>query len=131
MFARLFGETEEDQIRSLKVKAIISAVVLVITFLGYLLTSVTSGSIEVFRSMAQGGIGLTAILCIVWGWRATLNLIGYGSIGALFSGNVAVGVIILFAAFLLGCFIGFFVMLIGTLRYIYLVVKRHVSSRAV
>lgn len=129
MFTRLFGETEEDQFRYLQVKSIISAIALVIWIVGGLLAAATSQSVELFVGMYQVGTSLVAILCIVWGWRATLSLLGYGTIGALFSGNVAIGVVVLMLSFLLGCFVGLFIMIVGTLRYIYLLVKRLVAEK--
>lgn len=117
MFAKFFGETEQEQIAYLQNRVIISVVVIVIA----LIVGIASGDIGV----ASQAFALTML--VVWGWKAMKSMFGITSIAAIFSGNLFLGFLIflfyIIAAYLAGVFCAF----VGILRYIYLIVKRNAS----
>ena len=104
MFKRLFGETEEDQLKFLQPKAIITVISIVLCFFD--LTSV-----------------FALVMLFIWGWGVVKSLFGIASIGAIFSGNVVFGCVIFVLYVFVAYFAGIVCALLGTGRYVYLLVK--------
>ena len=75
-----------------------------------------------FLAMAFGNIGSAVIViaAYVWAWTFLKNWFGITTIGALFSGNIVIGVILFIAYLVIGYFIGLIVFLLGLIRYIQL-----------
>lgn len=106
MFSRLFGITEEDQLRYLMPRVIITVISLILMFFGLA---------PVFA----------LVMMFAWGWNAVKSMFGIASIGIIFSGNVMIGVVIFVLYVILAYLIGIFCALLGIGRYIYLLVKKH------
>lgn len=121
MFRRLFGETDEMQFQYLHKKAMLTLVGAALCLIGLLLALIR------LRSIASVPLGIgamdLAVALFMWGFGAIRSLLGFGTIGALFSGNVVFGVVIFvfcaMAAYLVSIIIAF----LGVGRYIYLRVK--------
>lgn len=121
MFARLFGESDEDQLQNLTKKVVLTGIGVVYYALGlvfYLLQWDTAGGI--FGSV--GGIALLVAM-FMWGFGAIKRLFGFGTVGAIFSGNVVFGTVIFVVCMMVAYLISLIVALIGIGRYIYLRVK--------
>lgn len=84
----------------------------------YLLQWDTAGGI--FGSV--GGIALLVAM-FMWGFGAIKRLFGFGTVGAIFSGNVVFGTVIFVVCMMVAYLISLIVALIGIGRYIYLRVK--------
>jgi hypothetical protein len=108
MFARLFGETDAQQIHYLQVRVIITILSLVLMFF--------------FGSVGASIFAL--VMMLVWGWGATKALFGITTVGAIFSGNVVFGVVLFVFYLLLSYLFGILCAALGTGRYIYLLIKR-------
>ena len=121
MFARLFGPGEEDQLQFLHNRVILTGAGMICGILGMILNAVGISSIGGILG-GIGGIALFVAL-FLWGFGAIRTLIGFGSIGAIFSGNVVLGVVIFMFCVVAAYFISIFIALIGLYRYIYLRVK--------
>lgn len=110
MLSRIFGGTEEDQLRFLQIRSIITLVALVI-----------AGVCAPF--IPEASIVLTSVIVLIWGWSVIKNWFGITTLGAIFSGNVVIGVLLfvlyLFAAYIVGIFFA----LIGIFRWLYLKIK--------
>lgn len=127
MFKKLFGETEELQIQYLKNKAILTGVCV-----AALLIALIFGLLRVESvAMILGSISevIFIVLVFMYGFGAIKKLLGYGTMGAFFSGNIIIGSAILLFSFLAGCVIGVFIAALGTGRYIYLIVKKSQERR--
>lgn len=106
MFERLFGNTVEEQLSYLQPRIMITAPVIIIGLLGIALGANT---------------GLVMVIAAyVWAWDFMKRWFGATTIGALFSGNVVIGVIIAVAYLCIGYIIGLVVFLFGFIRYIQL-----------
>lgn len=108
MFQRLFGETESEQLAYLKKKIIITVVFLVI---------------DIVLMLVKGEAGVSVILVYIWGWGAMKALFGITAVGSIFSGNPVMAAVFIVAYALIGAIFGFFCMLLGIGRFIYLMVK--------
>lgn len=106
MFERLFGYTMDEQLMYLQPRVLLTAPVIILGFIAM-----------VFGS---GNSAIIAIAAYVWAWTFLKNWLGITTIGALFSGNVVVGVILFIAYLVIGYFIGLIVFLLGLIRYIQL-----------
>ena len=80
MFQRLFGNTPEEQLTYLQPRILLTALVIVVGLL----------------AMLFGGSGdwIIVIAAYVWGWNFLKNWFGFTTIGAFFSGNIAIGVVL-------------------------------------
>ncbi|MGN0578089.1 MAG: hypothetical protein ACI4J4_05675 [Ruminiclostridium sp.] len=96
MFEKLYGETEEIQFEFLKKRLIISAILL-----------------PVF-----------GIAIYMWGWSFLKNWFGWATVGAIFTGNIVFGVVIIVLFLLVGALVGIVNLFMGIGRFIYLCVKR-------
>lgn len=111
MFSRLFGETEQLQLQYLKPKVIITAV---------------SIALMIILAIFFGG-GASALFALVmlfvWGWGAVKSLFGITTVGAIFSGNIVIGVILFVLYFMIAYLAGIVCAALGVGRYIYLLIK--------
>ncbi|HIT25296.1 MAG TPA: hypothetical protein IAC27_04560 [Candidatus Enterenecus avicola] len=121
MFVRLFGESDEEQLKNLTKKVVLTGIGVVCYILGlvfYLMHLDSVGGI--FGSI--GGIALLVAM-FMWGFGAIKRLMGIGTVGAIFSGNVVFGVVIFVMCVIVAYFVSLIVAFIGIGRYIYLRIK--------
>lgn len=121
MFVRLFGESDEEQLKNLTKKVVLTGIGVVCYILGlvfYLMHLDSVGGI--FGSI--GGIALLVAM-FMWGFDAIKRLVGIGTVGAIFSGNVMIGVVIFVMCVIVAYFVSLIVAFIGIGRYIYLRIK--------
>ena len=106
MFQRLFGNTPEEQLTYLQPRILLKALVIVVGLL----------------AMLFGGSGdwIIVIAAYVWGWNFLKNWFGFTTIGAFFSGNIAIGVVLFVGYLIIGYVIGLITFLLGAVRYIQL-----------
>lgn len=73
-------------------------------------------------AMLFGGSGdwIIVIAAYVWGWDFLKNWFGFTTIGAFFSGNIAIGVVLFVGYLIIGYVIGLITFLLGAVRYIQL-----------
>ena len=96
MFQRLFGNTPEEQLTYLQPRILLTALVIVVGLLAMLF----GGSCD---------------------WIIVLkNWFGFTTIGAFFSGNIAIGVVLFVGYLIIGYVIGLITFLLGAVRYIQL-----------
>ena len=119
MFRKLFGETEQDQIQFLHPRAIATLVILALMVVALILHAV--GLADAIAGIAEMGVAI--VLLFVWGWPVVKGLFGITAIGAIFSGNVVIGVVLFVVYLTLAYFLGIIFAFIGTIRYIYLRIK--------
>lgn len=117
MFNRMFGEGQEVQFNKLKIMVPISLVLV----LGMVIYSMISGSSSWIPAMLAVGF--------IWGIRYVPKFIFHNSIGNLFAENIFAGVAAMFGMLILSCAFGVVIMVLGILRFIYLLVIR-ASRRA-
>ena len=110
MFNRIFGGSDAEQLRFLEVRSIITIVALVIALVA-----------SIFSPEALGLIAL--VMLFVWGWNVVKKWFGITAIGAIFSGNVVIGVILFMIYILIAYFVGIVFAFLGVGRWIYLKVK--------
>lgn len=110
MFSRLFGETEAEQLAYLERKVILSLALLVVGLVAGIF-------------IGLGGL-FVVVVFYYWGWGALRAMFGFTTLGVLFSRNVVLAVIFIFAFAVIGYLAGFVCFLLGTGRYIYLKVKQ-------
>lgn len=106
MFERLFGNTMEEQLMYLQPRVLLTAPVIIIGFIA--------------MAFGSSGSAVIAIAAYVWAWTFMKNWLGITTFGALFSGNIVIGVILFIAYLVIGYFIGLIVFLLGLIRYIQL-----------
>lgn len=75
MFKRIFGGTEEEQIKFLQVRSIITLI-----------------SLPIAAVISWGLIAL--VMLFIWGWSVVKNWFGITAIGAIFSRNIMIGVLL-------------------------------------
>lgn len=121
MIRKLFGETEEEQYRYLKPRLIALGVGIATLLIGLVLMQFTA---SLGSSIGSIGEGICVIVALIFGWSIMRGLLGYASVGALFSGNVVIGVVIFVVYLLIGYLGGFVVALIGLCRFFVLLKKR-------
>lgn len=121
MIEKLFGETPEEQYQYLKPRLTAAAISLVLLLLGgvlYLL-GLTFGEV-----LAGAGSILFAVVMLVFGWAILRGLLGFASLGVLFSNNVVLGAVIFVLYITLGYFGGLIVAVIGLCRFLVLLKDR-------
>ena len=121
MIEKLFGETPEEQYQYLKPRLMATAISLVLLLLGgvlYLL-GLTFGEV-----LAGAGSILFAVVTLVFGWAILRGLLGFTSLGVLFSNNVVLGAVIFVLYITLGYFGGLIVAVIGLCRFLVLLKDR-------
>ena len=107
MFAKLFGSTKEEQLDYLQSRILLTILVFII-----------SAVIMSFSSTT--GNAVIAIVAYVWAWSFLKNWAGITTLGAIFSGNLAIGVIIFMVYLVIGYVIGLMTFSLGLIRYIQL-----------
>lgn len=106
MFEKLFGYTMDEQLMYLQPRVLLTAPVIIFGFIA--------------MAFGSSGSAIIAIAAYVWAWTFLKNWFGITTIGALFSGNVVIGVILFMVYLVIGYFIGLIVFLLGLIRYIQL-----------
>lgn len=96
----------EEQLTYLQPRILLTALVIVVGLL----------------AMLFGGSGdwIIVIAAYVWGWNFLKNWFGFTTIGAFFSGNIAIGVVLFVGYLIIGYVIGLITFLLGAVRYIQL-----------
>ena len=110
MFNRIFGGSDAEQLQFLEIRSIITIVVMVIAIIA-----------SFFNSEALALIAV--VMLFIWGWNVTKNWFGITTMGALFSGNVAIGVIIFMFYLIVAYLVGIVFAFLGVGRWIYLKMK--------
>lgn len=108
MFKRLFGNTIEEELSFIQPRLIVTLVVLAV--------SVAAALLHIGDLSAVIG----AIFLFVWGWPAVKKLFFITTVGALFSRNIIIGVVLFLIYVCLSYLLGVFVALIALCRFIYL-----------
>lgn len=121
MTRRLFGETEEKQFEYLKIRLISLGIGVIALLIGSLLNEF---AISVGDIIGGIGGGICIVVLMMFGWAIMRGVLGIASIGALFSNNVVVGLIICLLFILVGYFGGMFVAVVGLCRFLVLLKKR-------
>lgn len=122
MFSKMFGGTEVEQLKYLKVRVILTAACFAAMLVGALLFLCGLGF---GAGLIETGGGALAIMALVWAWSFMRAWFGWASLGALFTGNIVLGVVIMVLYVTIGYIFGLIAMCIGIGRFIYLSVKKH------
>lgn len=110
MFKRIFGGTEEEQIKFLQVRSIITLISLPVAVIS-----------SFFIPYALALIAL--VMLFVWGWSVIKKWFGLTTLGAIFSGNIVIGVILFMLYIAVAYMAGVFFAVLGVGRWIYLKIK--------
>ncbi|MBR5020043.1 MAG: hypothetical protein IKY17_00295 [Oscillospiraceae bacterium] len=110
MFNRIFGGTDAEQLQFLEVRSIITIAALVI-----------AGVASFFTPNALSLIAI--VMLFIWGWNVIKNWFGFTTLGAIFSGNVVIGVVIFMFYLVVAYLVGMIFAVLGVGRWIYLKVK--------
>ncbi len=122
MFRKLFGETEQDQLQYLKNRSIVTIIIVALVLVALLLNVVgLKGGAGTIAGIAE--IGFAIVMLFVWGWPIIKKLFGITTIGVILSGNVIVGLLLFLFYILLAYFLGIVFAFIGTIRYLFLLIK--------
>lgn len=121
MTEKLFGETPEEQYRYLKSRLSAAAAAIIVILVGMLLELL---HLDFGGAVVDIGTILLAIVMLVFGWAILRGYFGVASLGALFSNNVVLGVIIFVLYILLGYIVGLIVAVIGLSRFLVLMKER-------
>lgn len=122
MFRKLFGETETQQLNYLKPRIILVIICIAVVLVGVVTHFMGIDSFS--RTCMNIGSLLYAVSAIVFGWQFLKSMFGFASLGALFSGNIVFGVVIMLVYFLLSIILGLITLVLGIGRFIYLLVKK-------
>lgn len=118
MFKKIFGETEEMQLAYLQKRVILTVIAVSVAAV----IGIFSGELEI----VGGAFGLAAMF--IWGFGAIKALFGITTVGAIFSRNVVIGVILFVLLLAVAFFTGVFIGILGIGRYIYLMVNKSTGS---
>lgn len=110
MFSRIFGGSDEDQLRFLEVRSIITIIALLVAFVG-----------SFFSSEAPALIAV--VMLFVWGWNVVKNWFGITTLGAIFSGNIVIGVVLFMIYLIVAYLAGIVFAILGVGRWIFLKIK--------
>lgn len=121
MIRKLFGTTDEEQFRYLLPRLVALGVGVALLLIGVLLMQI---GVPFGKNVGSFGVGICVIVLMVFGWSIMKGIFGYVSLGALFSGNIVIGILIFVLYLMLGYFGGFFVAFIGLCRFFVLLKKR-------
>lgn len=122
MFSEMFGGTEAQQLKYLQIRVILTGVCFAAMLIGGLLYLC---GLDLGTGLVSTGGGALAIMALVWAWSFMRAWFGWASLGALFTQNIILGVVIMVLYITIGYLLGLIAMLIGIGRYIYLMVKKH------
>jgi hypothetical protein len=110
MLDRIFGGSDEEQLRFLEVRSVITILALIIAFVG-----------SFFSTEAPALIAV--VLLFVWGWNVVKNWFGITTLGAIFSGNIVIGVVLFMIYLIVAYLAGIVFAFLGVGRWIYLKIK--------
>lgn len=114
MIKKLFGETEEEQFMYLKPRIIALGIGVAMLVIGGLLGQL---GISFFEMVGKLGGGICVIVLLIFGWAIMRGLLGFATVGALFSSNIVIGTVILVLFVTIGYFGGFVVAGLGICRF--------------
>lgn len=121
MIKKLFGETEQEQFGYLKPRLIALGIGVTLLLVGLLFMQI---GVPFASEIGCLGAGICVVILLLFGWSVMRGLLGFASLGALFSGNVVVGVVIFVLFITIGYLGGFVVAFIGLCRFFVLMKKR-------
>lgn len=110
LFNRIFGGSDAEQLQFLEIRSIITIVTMVIAIVA-----------SFFASEALGLIAV--VMLFIWGWNVIKNWFGITTLGAIFSGNVVIGVVIFMFYLIVAYLVGIVFAFLGVGRWIYLKLK--------
>ena len=110
MFARIFGGSDEEQLHFLEVRSIITIIALLVAFVA-----------SIFASDAMAIVAL--VMLFIWGWSVIKNWFGITTLGAIFSGNIVIGVVLFMIYLIIAYLAGIVFAFLGVGRWIYLKIK--------
>lgn len=110
MFNRIFGGSDAEQLQFLEVRSIITIIAVVVAIIA-----------SFFSSEALALIAV--VMLFIWGWNVVKNWFGTTTLGAIFSGNVVIGVILFMIYLIVAYLAGIVFAFLGVGRWIYLKVK--------
>lgn len=117
MFDRIFGGTDEEQLAFLETRSIITIVVCILAI--------------VLSFFMDNALALIAVVMLfIWGWNVVKNWFGLTTLGAIFSGNIVIGVILFLIYLIVAYLVGIVFAFLGVGRWIYLKVKHSAASNA-
>ncbi len=115
MMERLFGSTLEEQLKFLRYRILISVIVSFV------------GCVTMFSSSA--GSVIIVLVAYVWAWTFLKRWFGITTIGAIFSGNVVIAVLLFVAYLVIGYLIGLVTFIMGVIRYIQIKIIMHKEAQ--
>lgn len=121
MIKKLFGETEEEQYQYLKARLSLLGIGVGALLIGVLLMWMKFPLGEMIGGL---GTGICVIVVLIFGWSIMKGLLGFTSVGTLFSNNIVIGVVIFVLFITIGYLGGFVVAFIGVCRFLVLLKKR-------
>lgn len=110
MFNRIFGGSDAEQLQFLEMRSIITIAVVVFALV-----------VSIFVPEALALIAV--VMLFIWGWNVVKNWFGITTLGAIFSGNVVIGVIIFLFYLIVAYLVGILFAFLGVGRWIYLKMK--------
>lgn len=127
MYQKLFGQTEAEQLQYLGKRVWLTVASLVLMLLGMVLQQV--GPYAAGQACGGAGTGLLLVALFLWGFHAVKVLLGFGSVGAIFSGNVVLGAAVFLFAVLLAYVISIVIALLGIGHYVNLKIRAKKAVR--
>lgn len=115
MFARIFGGTDEEQLAFLEIRAIITIVACV---LGIVCSFFTETALAL----------IALVMLFIWGWNVIKKWFGLTTLGAIFAGNIVIGVILFLIYLVVAYLVGIVFAFLGVGRWIYLKVKHRARA---
>lgn len=110
MFNRIFGGSDAEQLAFLETRSVITIAALVIALVASLFAPEASALIAV-------------VMLFIWGWGVVKSLFGITTLGAVFSGNIVIGVVLFVLYLIVAYFAGIVFAFLGVGRWIYLKYK--------
>lgn len=110
MFNRIFGGSEAEQLQFLETRSIITIVAVVVGLVA-----------SIFAPEALSLIAI--VMLFIWGWNVVKNWFGITTLGAIFSGNIVIGVVLFMIYLIVAYLAGIVFAFLGVGRWIYLKVK--------
>ena len=110
MFKRILGGSDVEQLQFLEVRSIITIIALVVAIVA-----------SFFYAEALGLIAV--VMLFIWGWNVLKNWFGITTLGAIFSGNVVIGVFLFIVYLIVAYLAGIAFAFLGVGRWIYLKMK--------
>lgn len=125
MIKRVFGYTEEEQYIYLKRKVYESAIIILTVLVLYIIGNYVVDNHPQIGFVCSLLFLISVLrLILMWGWPATKELFGITTVASVISGNGIIGVILFGLYFTLSYFAGIFYGIIGTVRFVYLLLKK-------